>query len=104
MSNLLAEQVTVVHVSLSEHVSHVPLVTAGQPASHPSVGTPLVSNLLVSHEDIAVHPLATAVVQVEQMPLVATQFAASQQVASSHAFPVHDTPLPLLVPAPAVQV
>ena len=49
----------------------MPLVAAHE-ASHPSAGLLLASNLLVSHEDIAVQPLARPESQVEQMPLVAT--------------------------------
>ena len=48
-SNLLASQVTAVHVSLSEHVSQVPLATVGQPTSQPSAASLLVLNLLAEH-------------------------------------------------------
>jgi hypothetical protein len=45
------------------HTVQVPSGTAAHPASHPSVASPLVSNLLASQEDKAVHPLGTSVEQ-----------------------------------------
>tara|TARA_B110000093_G_scaffold176528_1_gene212153 strand:+ start:1302 stop:1544 length:243 start_codon:yes stop_codon:yes gene_type:complete len=72
VSNLLASQITAAHplAVVFVQVEQMPLGTVEQPASQPSAAKPLVSNLLASHEEIAVH---TAVVQVEHMPLDATQ-------------------------------
>jgi len=46
--NLLTAHATAVHVSLSEHVSQVPLATVGQPTSHPLLKFPSSLNLLAS--------------------------------------------------------
>ena len=63
--NLLASQVTAVHVSLSEHVSQVPSSTVGQPSSQPSVASLLVLNLLVEQ--------AAMVVQVDALEVAAEE-------------------------------
>jgi hypothetical protein len=68
-------------VAVGQVVQVAPLVVAGQPASQPSVGLLLVSKVLVSQEEREVHPLATAVVQMAQMPLVATQPASQPSAA-----------------------
>jgi len=61
--NLLASQVTAMHVSLSEQVSQVPSSTAGQPTSQPSVASLLVLNLLAEQ--------AAMVVQVDALEVAA---------------------------------
>jgi hypothetical protein len=48
-------------------LSHVPCTTIKQPASHPSVGSLLVSNLF-EEQVTDVHPLALALIQLSHVP------------------------------------
>jgi len=55
--------------SVDVHAEHAPPGTEPHPASHPSVGLLLVSNVFV-WQVIAVHPLATPDVHAEHVPSV----------------------------------
>ena len=84
--NLLTAHATAVHVSLSEHVSQVPLATVGQPTSHPSVASLLVLNLLAEQ--------AAMVVQVDALEVAAEEHAVHDVAPATEGHPASH---PLLI-------
>jgi len=89
--NLLVAQAAIaVHVLASEQAVQVVLATVGHPASHPSVASLLVLNLLAS-QVTAVHPSATAELHAVQVPSLTAAHETSQPLlASLSALPLPD--------------